>query len=167
MANDQNTVLAAKSTLDGRLEGVNITLEGRFRGDLKATGVVRMTEGCLPISVTISETSGTGALDLGGTNGQHDCESAPSGGDSPSARTTYYEANRIAEIARGYLPQNAWVRTPLTAHTNLPGTFEEPNHCNAFWDFSTINFYSSGKGCRNTGEIAGVVETVGPVSVGV
>jgi cytoskeletal protein CcmA (bactofilin family) len=45
VANDQNTVLAAKSTLDGRLEGVNITLEGRFRGDLKATGVVRMTEG--------------------------------------------------------------------------------------------------------------------------
>ncbi len=124
-------------------------LRGRF---------VRMTEGCLPVSVTISETSGTGALDLGGTNGQHDCESAPSGGDSPSARTTYYEANRIAEIARGYLPQNAWVRTPLTAHTNLPGTFEEPNHCNAFWDFSTINFYSSGKGCRNTGEIAGVVD---------
>ena len=45
MANDQNTVLAAKASLDGRLEGVNITLEGRFRGDLKATGVVRMMEG--------------------------------------------------------------------------------------------------------------------------
>ncbi len=45
MTNNQNTVLAAKSSLDGRLEGVNITLEGRFRGDLKATGVVRMTEG--------------------------------------------------------------------------------------------------------------------------
>jgi cytoskeletal protein CcmA (bactofilin family) len=45
VANDQNTVLAAKSSLDGRLEGVNITLEGRFKGDLKATGVVRMMEG--------------------------------------------------------------------------------------------------------------------------
>ena len=45
MANDQNTVLAAKASFDGRLEGVNITLEGRFRGDLKATGVVRMMEG--------------------------------------------------------------------------------------------------------------------------
>jgi cytoskeletal protein CcmA (bactofilin family) len=45
VANDQNTVLAAKASLDGRLEGVNITLEGRFRGDLKATGVVRMMEG--------------------------------------------------------------------------------------------------------------------------
>lgn len=45
MANDQDTVLAAKSSLDGRLEGTNITLQGRFRGDLKATGVVRMVEG--------------------------------------------------------------------------------------------------------------------------
>lgn len=45
MANDQDTVLSAKSSLDGRLEGINITLQGRFRGDLKATGVVRMAEG--------------------------------------------------------------------------------------------------------------------------
>lgn len=45
MANDQDTVLAAKSNLDGRLEGNNITLLGRFRGDLKASGVVRMAEG--------------------------------------------------------------------------------------------------------------------------
>ncbi|MGH9324395.1 MAG: bactofilin family protein [Vicinamibacteria bacterium] len=45
MANNQDTVLAAKSTLDGRLEGVNITLQGRFRGDLKASGLVRIAEG--------------------------------------------------------------------------------------------------------------------------
>lgn len=45
MVNDQDTILAAKASLDGRLEGVNITLQGRFRGDLKATGVVKMVEG--------------------------------------------------------------------------------------------------------------------------
>jgi cytoskeletal protein CcmA (bactofilin family) len=45
VANDQVTVLAAKASLDGRLEGVNITLEGRFRGDLKASGLVRIVEG--------------------------------------------------------------------------------------------------------------------------
>jgi cytoskeletal protein CcmA (bactofilin family) len=45
VADDQETVLAAKASLDGRLEGVNITLAGRFRGDLKATGLVRIIEG--------------------------------------------------------------------------------------------------------------------------
>ncbi|HET9316717.1 MAG TPA: PepSY domain-containing protein [Vicinamibacteria bacterium] len=124
-------------------------LRGRF---------VRMVEGCVPPGTTISETSTTGALDLGGANGQHDCESAPSGGDTPSSRTTYYEANRIAQIARGYLPQNAWLQSLLTARTNVPGTAEDPNHCNAFWDLSAINFFSSGSGCRNTGEIASVVD---------
>ena len=28
--------------------------------------------------------------------------------------------------------------------------------CNAFWNGSTINFYRSGGGCRNTGELAAV-----------
>ena len=128
---------------------VRSRLRGRF---------VRMVEGCVPPGATISETSSTGALDLGGSNGQHDCESAPSGGDTPSSRTTYYEANRIAEIARGYLPANAWLQSLLTARTNVPGTAEDPNHCNAFWDLSAINFFSSGSGCRNTGEIAAVVD---------
>ncbi len=45
MAHEQETVLAAKASFDGKLEGVNITLEGRFRGDLKASGVVRILEG--------------------------------------------------------------------------------------------------------------------------
>ena len=45
MVNDQDTILAAKASLDGRLEGVNITVQGRFRGDLKASGVVKMVEG--------------------------------------------------------------------------------------------------------------------------
>jgi hypothetical protein len=124
-------------------------LRGRF---------VRVAEGCLGPAGTISETSATGALDLGGVNGQHDCESAPSGGDTPAARTAYYEANRIAEIGRGYLPQNAWLKAQLPARTNVPGTAENPNVCNAFWDFTAINFFSSGGGCRNTGEIAGVID---------
>jgi cytoskeletal protein CcmA (bactofilin family) len=45
VVNNQETVLAPRASLDGRLEGVNITLQGRFRGDLKATGVVRIAEG--------------------------------------------------------------------------------------------------------------------------
>lgn len=45
MAQAQETILAAKASFDGKLEGVNITLQGRFRGDLKASGVVRILEG--------------------------------------------------------------------------------------------------------------------------
>ena len=45
MANEQETVLAAKASFDGKLEGANITLQGRFRGDLKASGLVRILEG--------------------------------------------------------------------------------------------------------------------------
>lgn len=45
MANEQETVLAAHASFDGKLEGSNITLEGRFRGDLKASGTVRIVEG--------------------------------------------------------------------------------------------------------------------------
>jgi hypothetical protein len=32
------------------------------------------------------------------------------------------------------------------------------NTCNAFWNGSTVNFYRSGGGCSNTGEIAGVFD---------
>ncbi len=45
MASDQETIIAVKASVDGRLEGVNITLQGRFRGDLKASGLVRIAEG--------------------------------------------------------------------------------------------------------------------------
>ena len=44
MANEE-TVLAAQASFDGKLEGANITLQGRFRGDVKATGIVRILEG--------------------------------------------------------------------------------------------------------------------------
>ena len=44
MANDE-TILAAKASFNGKLECVNITLQGEFRGDLKASGLVRILEG--------------------------------------------------------------------------------------------------------------------------
>jgi cytoskeletal protein CcmA (bactofilin family) len=45
VVNDQETILAPKANLDGRLEGADITLQGHFRGDVKATGLVRIAEG--------------------------------------------------------------------------------------------------------------------------
>lgn len=39
------TVVAAQASFDGKLEGSDITLHGRFKGELKASGIVRILEG--------------------------------------------------------------------------------------------------------------------------
>ena len=119
---------------------VTTTLSGRY---------IRVQDQC----GAVSETSSSGDLDLGGANNQHDCTSAGSSpGNTPATRSAFYELNKIHEQARGWLPTNPWLNTQLTAHVNLNET------CNAFWDFSTVNFFRSGGGCRNTGEIAAVFD---------
>jgi trimeric autotransporter adhesin len=95
----------------------------------------------------------TTTLNLGGANNQHDCTSGgASAGNTPASRSAYYELNRIAELARGWLPSNAWLNQRLTTNVNLNQT------CNAFWNGTSVNFFRSGGGCRNTGEIAGVFD---------
>ncbi|HLA77906.1 MAG TPA: endopeptidase, partial [Vicinamibacteria bacterium] len=119
---------------------VTTTLSGRY---------VRVSDNC----GAISESSSLGDLNLGGSNGQHDCTSAgSSAGDTPASRSAFYEVNKIAEVARGWLPSNTWLQNQLTANVNINQT------CNGFWNGSTINFYRSGGGCRNTGEIAAVFD---------
>jgi len=119
---------------------VTTTLAGRY---------VRISDNC----GAISNSSTSGNLNLGGTNGQHDCTTAGgSAGNTAASRTAFYELNRIAELARGWLPTNTWLQNQLTANVNINLT------CNAFWNGSTVNFYRSGGGCRNTGELAGVFD---------
>jgi trimeric autotransporter adhesin len=129
-------------------------------------GIFDYTSGAVTTTLTgqyvdISDTcgaisqSGSGTLDLGGTNGQHDCTSGGgSAGNTPASRAAFYEVNKIAELARGWLPANTWLRSRLTTNVNLNNT------CNAFYSTlqGTINFYRSGGGCRNTGEIAAVFD---------
>ncbi len=102
----------------------------------------------------VNASSATGSINLGGTNGQHDCTTPGSGGagNTPASRSAFYELNRIAELARGYLPTNTWLQNPLTANVNINLT------CNAFWGGGTVNFYRQGGGCRNTGEIGAVFD---------
>jgi hypothetical protein len=119
---------------------VTTTLNGQF---------FRMSDNC----GALSETSSTGNLNLGGANNQHDCTSAgASAGDTPASRSGFYELNKLGEQARGWLPGNAWLQGQVTANMNINLT------CNAFWNGSTVNFYRSGGGCRNTGEIAAVFD---------
>ena len=119
---------------------VTTTLTGRY---------VDIADQCGVIS-----DSAAGSLNLGGTNGQHDCTPAGSLGNTPASRSAFYEINKLAEMARGWLPGNLWLQNRLTTNVNLNNT------CNAFWSSfgGTVNFYRSGGGCRNTGEIAGVFD---------
>jgi hypothetical protein len=118
---------------------VATTLNGKY---------VRIVDTC----GAINESSPTGELDLGGVNGQHDCATAgASPGDTASSRTAFYEVNKLEEMARGWLPANAWLNGQIRANVNLNQT------CNAFYN-GQINFFKSGGGCRNTGEIAAVFD---------
>jgi trimeric autotransporter adhesin len=117
------------------------TLSGRF---------VRIQDACGALSAR----SSSGTINLGGATGQHDCEPASGGGagNTAAARTSFYELNKVAELARGWLPGNPWLNAPLTANVNGDET------CNAFWNGSTVTLHRAGDGCRNMGEIASVLD---------
>jgi hypothetical protein len=96
--------------------------------------------------------TGSGILDWG-TSGGTDCTTPGFGdaGNTHSSRTGFYELNKVIEMARSHLPANTWLQDRLIANMNINQT------CNAFWN-GTVNFYRSGGGCSNTGEIAGVFD---------
>ncbi len=109
---------------------------------------VNMADNCGTDSLTQS-----GGIDWG-TSGGDDCVTPGFGGagNTHSSRSGFYELNRIKEMARSHLPTNTWLQNRLTANMNINNT------CNAFWNGSTVNFYRSGGGCANTGEIAAVFD---------
>ncbi len=101
---------------------------------------------------TISQASdGSGNIAYGTSSGT-DCTTPGHGGagNTHSSREQYYQVNRIKEVVRGWLPSNTWINTQLRVNVNLNQT------CNAYWNGSTLNFFKSGGGCNNTGEISGV-----------
>ncbi|HEY0781749.1 MAG TPA: hypothetical protein VGE98_04780, partial [Thermoanaerobaculia bacterium] len=109
---------------------------------------VKITDTCGAISLTAS---GTGDLAFGTSTGT-DCTTPGVGGagNTHSSREQFYQVNRIKEVGRGWLPSNTWLQGVLTVNVNLNQT------CNAYWNGSTLNFFKSGGGCANTGEISAV-----------
>jgi hypothetical protein len=87
-----------------------------------------------------------------GTSTGTDCITPGHGGagNTHSSREQFYQVNRIKEVVKGWLPGNAWLGQQLGVNVNLNQT------CNAYWNGSTLNFFKSGGGCANTGEISGV-----------
>ncbi|MES1243817.1 MAG: hypothetical protein ABUT39_19585 [Acidobacteriota bacterium] len=101
-------------------------------------------------SISKSDSS-TGNIAFG-TSGGTDCTTPGSGGagNTHAARSGFYHLTNINRKAAGFFPTNSWLAGKLTANMNINNT------CNAFWNGSTVNFYRSGGGCSNTGEIAAV-----------
>jgi hypothetical protein len=118
---------------------VTSTLSGQF---------VKITDTCGAIS---QASDGVGNIAFGTSTGT-DCVTPGHGGagNTHASREQFYQVNRIKEVVRGWLPSNAWINQVLTVNTNLNQT------CNAYWNGSTLNFFKSGGGCNNTGQIAGV-----------
>jgi len=108
----------------------------------------KMTDNCGAIALSDST---TGDLAFGSSGGT-DCITPGVGGagNTHSSRTGFYHLTNINRKASGFLPGNAWLASKVTANMNINAT------CNAFWNGTTVNFYRSGGGCSNTGEIAAV-----------
>ncbi len=118
---------------------VTSTLSGQF---------VKITDTCGAIS---QASDGSGNLIFGTSTGT-DCTTPGHGGagNTHASREQFYQVNRIKEVVKGWLPTNTWLAGVLTVNVNLNQT------CNAYWNGSTLNFFKSGGGCSNTGEISGV-----------
>lgn len=117
----------------------SITLNGKY---------FQMSDACGAISLSNS-TDGNLAF---GTSAGTDCTTPGVGGagNTHASRSGMYHLTRINRKGASFFPANAWLASKVTANMNINLT------CNAFWNGSSVNFYRSGGGCSNTGEIAAV-----------
>ncbi|MBA8887488.1 PKD repeat protein [Dokdonella fugitiva] len=109
----------------------------------------KMVDTCGSISLS---NSSDGNLHLG-TDTSTDCGAAGGAGGNGNTRASrngFYYLTKINRKASGFLPGNAWIASKVTANMNVNDV------CNAYWDGSSLNFFKSGSGCSNTGEIAAV-----------
>jgi hypothetical protein len=151
--------------LQANSEGL-VQVDGQYSTELTGP-FLRIVDNC----GFIDEATVCPALDLG-ISGGTDC-TVPAGhspGDTHSARTGFYEVNRLIDQAKSWVgpgaASNLWMNRQLPANMNIN------NSCNAFFSFAdtgspttgSINFYretsnSPNSGvCRNTGEIAAVFD---------
>ena len=119
---------------------VTCTLAGKYVKVTDSCGSISLA-GTAPADLTFDTVASTGT----------DC-TVPSGnaagvGNTHAARTTYYHETLWKEKAMGWLPSNTWLQGQINDKVNLSQT------CNAYWDGTAVNFFKSGGGCSNTGEL--------------
>jgi hypothetical protein len=89
---------------------------------------------------------GTGDLFLG-TGG---LDNVGNGASTPAERNAYYHQTRVRMLAAKWLAS-------VYLNGTVPTTVNIVDTCNAYWDGQGTNFFRSGGGCNNTGEIADVM----------
>jgi len=143
-----NIVIGAAPQTANTLGVFNCTPGGSTATTTLAGPYVKVVDRCGPTSQSVPCSAD---IDLS-TSGGNDCAvpAGSSAGNTHAARTGFYHLNRIAEHARAWLPTRTWLTSQLADNVNINQT------CNAYWDGASVNFFKSGGGCRNTGEIAGV-----------
>jgi hypothetical protein len=140
-----DTASGSRTTdLDGNYAYPGGTASSRLTGRF-----IRVVDSC---GSRLLEDSTTGDLAFG-TSGGTDCATPGFGGlgNTHASRTAYYHLTRVHSKARTYFPLHSWLNNGVTANVNINST------CNAFWNGTTLNFYRSGGGCSNTGEIASIL----------
>lgn len=107
--------------------------------EITSTGGNYYTQGTLTASmngpyVQIADQCGSSSLSSSngidwGTSGGTDCTTPGFGGsgNTHSARTNFYELNKVIEMARSHLPNNAWLKKSLRVNLNINDS------CNAWW----------------------------------
>ena len=146
-----NITIGASTTFASSSGGFTCSPAGSNATTTLAGQYFKVVDTCGAISKSVTCDND---LDMGASAGT-DC-TIPAGGGGPgnthASRTGFYHLNRIAEHGRSWLPGNAWLTSQVTDNVNLNQT------CNAYWSpgSGTLNFFKSGGGCGNTGEIAGV-----------
>ncbi|HEX2062425.1 MAG TPA: Ig-like domain-containing protein [Thermoanaerobaculia bacterium] len=147
---------------------VTIPGSGPYRTSL-AGPFLRIQDQC----GAINESTTCNSLDLGTSEGT-DCARPAnhSAGDTHSARTGFFELNRIIGQAKSWMGIGAVANLPGVGWMNrqFPANMNINNACNAFFSpadttaptTGSINFYRAGavgsNVCRNTGEIPAVFD---------
>jgi Zn-dependent metalloprotease len=119
---------------------INSGLDGQFF-------TTNCEDGCSnPPQAALGTSVGIGFLDfgLGGV------DAVGNGASTKAERNSYYHLNQVRRIAKKWL-DISWLDSNIVTNVNIDNT------CNAFWDGSA-NFYRSGGGCNNTGEISDVMQ---------
>ncbi|MCU0231624.1 MAG: hypothetical protein MUC67_09645, partial [Acidobacteria bacterium] len=118
---------------------VSTGLDGRF--------FATSCESCASPAQAYGETAlGLGWLKLG-TGG---ADQNANGVSTPAERNSFFHLNEVRLVAKKWL-NLPWLEQTLQSNVNIAST------CNAYWN-GTVNFYRSGGGCNNTGEIADVMQ---------
>lgn len=124
-----------------QLDGQFVNISDSNCGSINATGA--------PASLACG-----GDVNLGQSNGT-DCATPGFGGagNTNAARTAHFHANRMKELARGYLPTNPWLSENLDVRVDQGGA------CSPGWNPGTqsINLFSSNNSCHNNGEVPGLI----------